>query len=168
MYRTIGRCQDCGKTERFLEFVDYVETPEGFQSIAVCAYGCNDQRSQAHPIEDMVNSLMEQEIKRLKREVRKATMLLDTKARVAAEADIHQRIERYEQVQKYNKLNRLNVDDWSRILTLANQYEQETNRTISQRQAMRQTAKCRADIERLQEEKRFHRELFRYAMGQCM
>lgn len=167
-YETIGRCERCGKQGRYLERVDDVETADGFTYIAVCAYGCDSEHSKAQPAAAMVDKLLTLEIKQLKQELRKARVTPDEAIRQDTLKELQRRIIKYEEVQKYSAMGRMNVDDWSRMISLSNRWEHDTDRKISQRKAMRKTAKCLADLEQLEEDKRIYRELHRYAKGQCM
>ncbi|WP_017815213.1 hypothetical protein [Paenibacillus shenyangensis] len=167
-YSTIGRCEECHQTGRYLEQMDFVEGNNGYVSIEVCAYGCDSEHSQAEPVMDMVDKLLQAEIKLLKQDLRKVNVMPIKAAREEAQKGLQLKIGICESLQDYNKKDRLNVDDWSRIMSLSNRWERDTDRAINQRKAMRQTTKCIADVERLQADKRLYHELRRYAHGQCM
>jgi len=167
-YNTIGRCEDCQKENRYLDQMDFVETEDGYVTIYACAYGCDDEHSKAKPVTEMIEKLLQKEIKQLKQDLRK-TKTLPGKVRNLEEIkDLQRKIRIYQDIQKFSRTDWLNIDDWSRIIGVSNRWKAIIINCIIERKKMKQTAKCIADVEQLEEEKWLFHELHRYAKGKCM
>ncbi len=157
MKETIGTCDLCHKSQRYLEIEadDY-----GDLTVGICRYGCDDPASQAKAATELVQELMEdcsvQLKKKLKAEQKKAAIQdgnLEYNKIILA-------------VNKHKKMEEFiegGFMDWEFIMITANSRVKEIEQEIQDLQIKRQTAKCKAQAAELEDKKRGYQELYRYA-----
>lgn len=166
MYKTIGKCEECQQSPRFLQFVDFSEV--GIEQIALCAHGCDDVRSIAPPPKDMVNAALEKERERLKQEEQKVQSIPNQVLKVEKLAAMELRISLCEYTIEQNQDGRMDEEDWGRIIELSKRMEDETRQAIDQCEAIPQSVASMKAWMLLQQQAQFYKELGRYAVGQSM
>lgn len=163
MYKTIGKCEDCQQSPRFLQFVDFSEA--GIEQIALCAHGCDDVRSIAPSPKDMVNAALKKEWERLKQEVQSIPNKTLKAEKLSA---MGIRISLCEYTIEQNQNGRMDEEDWGRIIELSRRMEDETRQAIDQCGAIPQSVASVKAWMLLQKQAQFYKELGRYAVGQSM
>jgi len=108
----------------------------------------------------LLNPLINQKIRKLERSVKSIPEGVDKQMKID---NLKKAISMYRTISKYEKVDRLNVDDWAKIKILVVDRIKEINDLIDEKKAMRLTQSRIADLETLEQKKRAYQDLNEYA-----